>query len=234
MKHYMIGLAAALAVSTAGAAGAAEVSGANVGVSYSGLTGSANDATKLTANGSMEVAFSPAFSVQGDMAYNHFGDTGWDGSMFGLHGIYHPMMGTSLGAFVGRDRVDGSNLNFYGLEAGREMGLMNVQGYIWHTNSGDDGTAVGLSGDYALNNQFAVGGRLDVFNGPFSADFNRVGVTGTYKMTSGYSVYGEVGRVDAENADAEGYLGVGVRATFGPGTGTSFAQRGLLDMLPGL
>jgi hypothetical protein len=236
MKQWIFGAVAALAASTAltaPIAQAAEVSGAQVGVSYSNLTGSASDANKLSAFGSLEVAFSPAFSVQGDMALNRFGGTNWDGGMFALHGVYHPMQGTALGAFVGRDRLNSQNVDFYGLEASQKLNMIDLEGYVWHTESGSDGTALGLSGSYPLNDRFSLGGRLDAFNGR-GDDYNRIGVTADYKLASSYSVYGEVGRVDAQGADAKGYIGLGLRATFGAGQGTSFSQRGLQDLLPGL
>ncbi|KEO60673.1 porin [Thioclava indica] len=233
MKQWIFGAVAALAASTALTAQAAEVSGAQVGVSYSNLTGSASDADKLSAFGSLEVAFSSAFSVQGDMALNRFGGVDWNGGMFALHGVYHPMQGTAVGAFVGRDRLNSQNVDFYGLEASQKLNIIDLEGYLWHTETGTDGTALGLSGSYALNDRFSLGGRLDAFNGR-GDDYNRIGVTADYKLASSYSVYGEIGRVDAQDADAEGYIGLGVRATFGAGQGTTFSQRGLQDLLPGL
>ena len=233
MKQWIFGAVAALAASTALTAQAAEVSGAQVGVSYSNLTGSASDADKLSAFGSLEVAFSSAFSVQGDMALNRFGGVDWNGGMFALHGVYHPMQGTAVGAFVGRDRLNSQNVDFYGLEASQKLNMIDLEGYLWHTETRTDGTVLGLSGSYALNDRFSLGGRLDAFNGR-GDDYNRIGVTADYKLASSYSVYGEIGRVDAQGSDAEGYIGLGVRATFGAGQGTTFSQRGLQDLLPGL
>lgn len=236
MKHLVkIAITAALVCSWAAPSLAAEISGAEVGVDFS-RTGEANDnIQQLGLWGSLNVGFSPKFSIQGDMAlYNERlseeGDEDFDFDIhtFELHGIYHLIPGTSLGGFVGISRPEhGTNQNYYGLEFGRKIYQISYEIYGWRSNNEDKFTAFGVQTAYALNERLSLGNRFELYNPDQGPDRNRIGVTVDYKLAPGYSLYGELGRLH-ENSDSDVNVKLGIRAYFG--SGATFSQHGLTSL----
>lgn len=216
------------------AAHAFEVTGGEVSLGYSGLTDSAlNDATRTTLGGSLEFGISHEFSVQGDLSVSKFGLTHIDSRSLGLHAIYHASEDTSVGGFLGRDRIEGSNLDFFGVEIGHQMGQFGAEGYISHAEiEGVSGTVLGLEGNYAVNDYATVGMRYDNINVD-GLDASRLSLTGEIGATPGLAITGEIGNADLEGLGSEMFAGIGVRINFGAKRGATFRDRSVANLLPG-
>lgn len=217
----------------------AEVSGAELSLGYSGLAdGGARDIHKMTLGAGLEFALSPAFSVQGDLAKSWYGETDGSGQSYALHGIYHAPSGFAVGGFAGHDKVAGEGVDFYGLEAGGTFGMVDAEGALtWLDGAGSDGFGVTLKGDYALSDQFALGGKFATVSAD-DGDAWRLSGTGAYQILPGLQAEGELGLYDGDGMNTETFVGFGIRATFGGDavtrSGTTFGKRGLQDFLPGL
>jgi hypothetical protein len=120
---------------------AAEVTGGQVALSYSAFTnkGSVNH-TSL--EGGANYSFGQNFSIQGDLGFHGFGTTNEDGSTVTLHGIYNLNDTTSLGAYVGHEPFSGGNINVYGIEAGKDLGRIDIEGYIGGMGDSTDSLTV--------------------------------------------------------------------------------------------
>lgn len=233
-KMSTFAAAAVLALAAPLAAQAGEVSAANIGFNYSTLAdGNARQYNKATLGGSMSIAFSPAFSMQGDASFSHLGSTDWNPGTAMVHAIWTPNDTFALGGFTGVERMDGSNITSYGVEAGQNYGAFNYEGYLYRLDGdGENGTGLGLRGMTAFGGNLAVGGRVDLLN--TDTNLRRYGVLADYSFAPGYSVTGELGYVDVEHADAESYVSFGIRADFGARGGQRFSTHSLTDLLPGL
>lgn len=212
-----------------------EVTGGEVSLGYSGLTGSSvNDVTKTAMGGSLEFGIAPGFSVQGDLGLSKFGRTDSDSHSMGLHAIYHVNEATSVGGFLGRDRIDGTNLDFFGVEIGHQIGQFGAEGYIGHAEiAGGSGTVLGMEGNYALGDTATVGLRYDNID-LGNLDTSRLSLTGEIGVLPGLSLTGEIGSADVAGFDSEMFAGIGVRVNFGDRRGTTFRDRSVMNLLPGL
>ncbi len=215
--------------------GMAEVVNAEVGFDYGAFVGNdLSGVNKSELSGSMEYAFSPQFSVQGDMALRLLDDTDLDSHAFTLHGGYHLNDATAVGLFVGRDWVENGSVDFYGAEAAGQYGLISYDGALTHVDGdGADANALTLSGAYALNDQFDLGGRFGYMDIE-DTDITQLGVTAAYDLSPGLKMTGEVGVMEFDGKTSESYIGVGIKATFGQQGGTTFDRRGFVDFFPGL
>lgn len=233
-----LGLALA-ALSMMSVAAQAEVSGAELSLGYSGLAdGGARDLNKMSMGAGLEFALSPQVSVQGDLAKAWYGEAEGSGYGYALHGIYHLPSGAALGGFAGHDKVADEGVDFYGLEAGGDFGMITAEGALtWLDGAGSDGFGVTLRGDYALGEQLAVGGKFASIAAD-DGDAWRLSGTGAYQILPGLQAQGEVGLYDGDDMNTETFVGFGLRATFGGASGlhsgTTFGKRGLQDFLPGL
>ena len=219
----------------ASAAQAFEVTGGSLTLGYSSFFGSsdATDVSKLSFGNSMEFALTPEIAIQGDFSYTKLDATGIDSSNFGLHGIYHLTPDTALGAYVGRDRVEGRNLNYFGVEVAHQFGMIGTEAFVSiGKDGGAEGTVIGLKGDYALNDAASIGARFDHIN-VSGADANKFAVTGEVAALPGLNLTGEIGRAKLEGFGSEPYLGLGVKVNFGEKRGTTFDNRSIIDLLPG-
>ncbi|WP_103333726.1 hypothetical protein [Pseudotabrizicola formosa] len=233
MKHSLSLALAGLFCATG--AQAFEVTGGSLSLGYSSFVGSseATDVSKLSLGSSMEFALSHQFALQGDFALTQLDASNTDNLNFGLHAIVHANESTSVGAYVGRDRFEGQNLNYFGFEVGHQAGLIDAEGYVtFAKDGGTDGTVIGIKGDYALTGTAMVGARLDNLNIE-GADTTRFGLTGAVDALPGVTVTGELGRARIEGLGSEPYVSVGVKVTFGEKRGTSFERRSIIDLLPG-
>ena len=212
-----------------------EVTGGSVSLGYSSLTDSdLNDINKTSLGGSLEFGIAREFSVQADLSLAKFGLTDIDSRSLGLHAIYHASENTSLGGFLGRDRIEDVNLDFIGVEAGHQMGRFGVEGYLGHAEAeGIDGTVLGLQGDYTLGEYSSVGMRYDNINVE-GYDASRVSLTGEFGASPGFAITGEIGNADIESVGSEMFAGVGVRINFGAKRGATFRDRSVANLLPGL
>lgn len=233
MKHSLILALAGLSCATA--AQAFEVTGGSLSLGYSSFVGGsdATDVNKLSLGSSMELGLSHQFALQGDFSLTQFDATNTDNLNFGLHAIVHANESTSVGAYVGRDRFEGQNLNYFGFEVGHQAGMIDTQGYVtFAKDGGSDGTVIGVKGDYAFTDTAMIGARFDNLNVD-GADASRLSVTGEMEALPGVTLTGELGRARVESLGSETFVGVGVKVNFGEKRGTTFDRRSILDLLPG-
>lgn len=212
----------------------AEVTGAEVGLHYSGLVASGKrDINKSTLGGALEYAVSPQFSVQGDLAQRYYGAGSWKGNTGTAHAIYHADNGMALGAFLGRDWIRGKDSNIYGVEGVQSFGDVRVEGFGGYISGAEEnkGATYGLSAAYALNEAWDVGGKFAMVDN--DADIKRLSATATYAFPAGYSIDAEVGYSDQANEKKEAFVGLGLRATFGGNNGVTFGGRGLQEIYAG-
>lgn len=228
MRKFLI---AALGAALLPAAAGAEITGAEVGGQYSTLAdGKARDTNNSTLGGSIEFGFGQ-FAAQVDLKQRYYGLADWDGTTFGLHGIYNLGAG-SVGVFVGKDWIHHDTVENYGLEYASSFGAIKYDGSLaWLDGENDSGYAVTLDGDYGLNDRFSLGGKFATVQA--DADLTRLGATAKYEVTPGLIGDAELGVASLENSDNEVYLTLGLKAVFGAGQGVTFGTRGLQEILPG-
>ncbi|MFT3689185.1 hypothetical protein [Paenirhodobacter sp.] len=229
MRTFLIAaLGAALLPSIAGA----EIIGAEVGGEHSTLAdGKARDIHKSTLGGSIEFGFGQ-FAAQFDLKQRYYGLADWDGTTFGMHGIYR-LGSSSVGLFVGKDWIHHDRVENYGLEFASQLGQINYQASAaWLDGRHDNGYALTLDGDYALNDQFGLGAKFATVQA--DADLTRLGATARYEFTPGLIGSAELGLASLEDSDNEVFLTLGLKAVFGAGHGVTFGTRGLQEILPGL
>ncbi|MBD3804847.1 MAG: hypothetical protein IE919_16620 [Thioclava sp.] len=231
--------AAALVALAPHASSAAELVGGSVTLSYSDLVN--NDyysaLAKRAVSGSAEVSFGPAFSVQGDLAYVNFNgghNFELDSNNVGLHAIYRPASATALGAFWGRDTINGSGSNYYGIEVGHSVGAFWGEAYFTRVDQmNTTGDLYGVSGRYTLNDRISFNAALDVFNVSYM-NTNRASIGLDYSVTDALTLSGTIGHFDQGYAGPSDFISVGATFTFGPNKRATFKQRDLLNYLPGL
>lgn len=219
----------------ASAAQAFEVTGGSLSLGYSSFVGSSNatDVNKLSFGSAMEFAITPEIAVQGEFSHSKFDASGLDTSNVGLHGIYHLNHTTSLGAFIGRDRIDRRNLNYYGVEVAHQLGAFDTEAFVTIAKDGGrDGTVFGIKGDYALTDTATIGARFDHLNVK-GADASKFALTGEVAALPGLNLTGEVGRGKIKGFGSDPYVGLGVKVNFGDKQGTTFGSRSVLNLLPG-
>ena len=155
----------------------------------------------------------------------------------GLHGLYHVSDATSFGLFVGQEELDGETLDFYGLEFGHEMAQFEVEGYLSQVDAeGEDANGLGLMGRFAVTPQVGLSAsadRLDLDG----LDLTRWGLMVDYAPVDNFSLYAEIGTLDASisgASDSETFIGLGAKISFGAARGATFGDRGVFKYLPGL
>ncbi|PPB80847.1 hypothetical protein LV82_01580 [Albidovulum inexpectatum] len=218
----------------AGAAWSAEVTGGEFRLNYSTFTGSPMDQLDATSiSGAIEVGIARQFAVQGDAGLVNFGYSGADSSWFTLHGIHHVNESTSLGAFVGREELEGEGSTYYGIEIGQEFGQLKGEAYLaTFEESGEDSTLFGMGADYAVNDSFSFGlshDRLDIAG----EAAHRTALRGAYAMGNA-SVTAEIGSRQINGIGSETFVGIRFKTTFGAARGATFDRRSLTSLIPGL
>ncbi|OOY31540.1 porin [Thioclava sp. F36-6] len=211
---------------------AAEITGGTVGIGFSQFTDD-GDLDKTSATGSLEVGFNRQFSLQGDLAFASFGASDTDANNVALHAIYHAGPATSFGAFAGHDHAEGAGLDYYGLEAGHSYGQFGGEAYVSHAKEdGVSGNLFGLSGRYAVNDAFGVTAGYDHIDVE-SFDANRTQIGVDYKLGN-VTLSGDFGHADGDDLGSSNYVSVGATFAFGPQRRTTFKQRDLIRVIPGL
>ncbi|MDO8882552.1 MAG: hypothetical protein U0934_12820 [Pseudotabrizicola sp.] len=233
MKHT---LSLALAgLFCASAVQAFEVTGGSLSLGYSSFIGSspATDVNKLSLGSSMEFGLSQQFSVQGDFALTKFNATNLDNTNFGLHAIFHVNESTSVGAFIGRDRIEHENLNYFGVEVGHQAGAFGTEAFLTIAkDGGSNGTVIGVKGEYSLTDSAMLGARFDLLNVD-GADAAKFAIIGEVAALPGLNLTGELGQARIDGIGSEAYVGVGVKVNFGAKRGATFDRRSIIDLLPG-
>ncbi len=218
----------------ASSAGAVEVIGGSAKLSYSAFT----DRTRLDRiglEGSMQIAFSDIFSAQFDLGHNRAGFLDTDATNFGAHAIYHLDAYNSFGAFVTRERLNDQDYNYFGLEFGVDSGSLKYEGYIAHIDADDNNSsAFGVSARYVLDNGFGLTGSYDKLK---DFDASRTGLKIDRDVSQNVNLFVEIGagKIDVFGvSDSSAFVGLGGKITFGPQGGTTFEQRGIAKLIPGL
>jgi hypothetical protein len=219
------------------AAQAVEVTGGSVGLSYSAFTEDIS-VSKIAIDGAVELGFNRNFSAQIDLAYNDFNLTGLNTTTLGVHGIYHLNDTTSFGAFyANEDANGGGDLDIYGIEAGHDTGLFEVEGYLARINGGGvDGDMLGVSGRYEMVNALGVSGSFDRVSGN-GADFSKLAVQLDRDFSPSVNLFAEVGTAKVNGGGLTGnepFVGLGGKFVFGAQRGATFEQRGFTRIFPGL
>lgn len=229
-----------LTVAFAQAGTAAELVGGYIDVGYSAFTSQSN-LSKRSLTGSGEVAFTRTFGLQADLGLHDLNAVNELGTNVTLHGNFHVGDFTSLGVFAGRDSLNNQGVNFYGVEAGHEMGRVELEGYASVAdaagNNGSNGTIAGLQVRGNINESWRVKANVDYVDARNGVDATRYSVGADYNFGQGGTIYAEAGGYDA-NAGAvganEAFVGIGLRYNLGTKRGTTFGRRGFLNTLPGL
>lgn len=231
---YLTAFAAAIALASPLQA---EVTGGSIGLSHSAFTDD-KSVSKTSLDGSVEYRFNQQFSMQGDLSLNEFNESNISLRNLTLHGIYHLSPSTSLGAFVGIDRISGESANLYGLEFGSDMGRTDLEGYVAIGEEEDvDATLLGLSGRYAYTDAVGFGASLDYGDIDGVVDFTRFGVSADYNVTETVNLSAELGEFDINAGGfggSETYIKLGATVKFGAKRGTTFERRSLTSLFPGL
>ncbi len=234
MKYHILTTAFAVTLS-AGMATAQEFKG-DITLGYSAFWDDMS-VNRLSGEAAFEFGLSDRASVQLDLGLYGFGATNFDGTNFVLHGIFDVNPQASAGLFLGIDDVNGSSVDFYGLEYGQSFGTGGVEAYLARgEDAGVTGTLIGVEGKFALSDQFGLGVKIDNadFNGVL--DVTRFGVKGIYALGQGSSVFAEVGSLRADGfglSGSEAFVGLGLSIEMG-GEESTFGRRGLLALIPGL
>jgi hypothetical protein len=233
-KTMLAALGAALFC--AQSAGAVEVTGGSIGLSYSAFTAN-SDVNRLGIEGAVEFAFNRNISMQADIGHQSFGATGVDSTTLGLHGIFHLDDQTSFGAFYVNENADLGDVDTFGLEAGYEVGQFEAEGYLSSADDGVDTFAIyGVSGRYEMPNTLGVTGAYDRADDD-SAELSRLSIKLDRDVSPAVNLFVEVGTARTTSAgvsDTNTFVGIGGKYVFGAERGATFEQRGFLRLLPGL
>jgi len=218
------------------AAIAGELTGASIGIDYSTFNNTdAGRLDKKTISGSVEYGFDQSFAVQGDLAYAKARSFDADGYSLALHGVYHANENASFGVFAGRDDSNELNvgINFYGLEAGYEMGAFEGDIYLASGEQQDvNSTLMGIGATYNASQAASVGLSYDRAE-MVSLDAQRVQLEGEYRINQ-YALTAQVGHAKLDDITSDNYIGIGAKMNFGANRGATFDRRGIFEVWPGL
>ncbi|MDQ2067998.1 hypothetical protein Q9295_16610 [Xinfangfangia sp. CPCC 101601] len=212
-----------------------ELTGGSVGVGYSGYTSNLlKNVDKTTLDGQLELSFGDLVSVQADLGFANFGFDDGEGHNIALHGIYHLGFDTSAGLYLGRDKVGDDSATLTGLEIAHKMGPVGLEGYVTYANDSNfNGLVGGAEASYGISDSLDLGVRWDRANID-NFDLTRLSLVGEYDLPSGLALTGEIGSAKFNGAGSEPFFGIGAKMNFGSNGGTTFRDRSLLDLVPGL
>ncbi|WP_170329962.1 porin [Ruegeria arenilitoris] len=242
MKNVFIYCVLTASISTT-AAHAVEVTGGYLDLGYSTFTDS-DFGNAFNLNGSGELAFSRSFSTQLDLGGYRFQDADENVSSWTLHANLHTSVSASLGAYYGRDYVDGPDLEFYGIEACFDAGPAEVEAYLGRQQVVDfsdvDGTLFGIAVSTDVSDQWQFTLSYDLIDDLYGLlDYDLYTLGADYYVLDNTIIYGNLGVAHistpiASGSTNEAYVAVGVRMNLGNKRGTTFNRRGVVDKLPGL
>ena len=215
---------------------AVEITGGSLGLSYSAFTEDTS-VRRSGIEGSIEIGYNQSFSSQIDVTYHELNVTDQDATTFGLHTIYHVNDTTSLGIFYAIEDTPGGTFDFYGIEAGHEVGQLAFEGYLGRAEArAVDADVIGVSARYAFENTFGVTGAYDNID-LAGADLSKFSLRADRDVTADVNLYLEVGSARVNGAGLSGsepFVGLGGTYVFGAGRGATFDARGISRLLPGL
>ncbi|MCP1167207.1 hypothetical protein NHG85_01475 [Limimaricola sp. ASW11-118] len=195
-------------------------------------------------SGGLQFDIGLGFGAAVDLASYGFSGFGADGSNATLHALYDfgPFVmgldGAVVGAFVGRDDYEEGDAEIYGIEAAASVFGLRGEGYLAHHDGTRGGAAVaGLSARYEITPAIFAMGEIGFADADEEGALTRVALGGGYRIDGGPRLWGELGRIEAEDeafGGDETFLAIGAEIGFGALSGTSFGTRSLFDVVPGL
>jgi hypothetical protein len=215
---------------------AQEVTGGALAFSHSAFLDDTS-LSKTGIDGQVEVGFGRHVAFQVDLGFNRLNFVDETTSNLTLHSIYHVTEETSLGLFVGADRVAGQSLDFVGFEVGQEAASFDIEAYVGYgEDSGISGTIGGFSGRYAVSDSFGVGGAIE--HGDIGGlNVTRLALQGDYAVAPQLALTAEIGTLHGSGfggSGSEAFVGLGGKFTFGADGDATFGKRGLINLIPGL
>ncbi|OYW59951.1 MAG: hypothetical protein B7Z31_04970 [Rhodobacterales bacterium 12-65-15] len=188
--------------------------------------------------GSAEIGFGPAFSVQGDLAqWRYDGDSIESYNSYGLHLIYDVAPDTAVGGFYTREDWSGFVYTMIGFEARHTFGAngampLEVEAFYGRYNEEDDNfyslDAFSVDADLKIASGFSLNGGVTFTNNDEEGTQARIGAE--YALEQGP----RIGLTySSQNLDS-GYQDVlGLTLAFDLKGGTTFKQRKWVDVFPG-
>ena len=217
------------------AAYAVEITGGSVELSYSSFTED-SDVRRVGIEGSMEVGFNQNISAQVDLMQHRLNAGNEDVTTFGVHAIYHLDDATSFGAFYAIEDTSAGNFDFYGIEAGHEVGQFEFEGYLARADANAvDADVVGVSARFGFADDFGVTGAYDYID-LAGVDLSATTLRIDRDVAPNVNLFVEVGSARATAGGLSGsetFVGLGGSYTFGAERGATFDARGLARLLPG-
>ncbi len=234
MKSHLIAITGA-SLLCATSAQAIEITGGSVGLSYSAFTEDTS-VRRTGIEGSLEIGYNRNFSSQIDLTYHQLNASDEDVTTIGLHTIYHVNDATSLGIFYAIEDTSGGEFDFYGIEAGHEVGQLAIEGYLGQAEANAvDADVLGISARYAFANEIGVTGSYDNLD-IAGSDLSKVTLRVDRNVTPDVNVYLEVGSARVSGAGLSGsepFVGLGGTYVFGAERGATFDARGIARLFPG-
>jgi hypothetical protein len=179
--------------------------------------------------GGVEFSVAGAVGVGANLAYHGIRGFNRDGRNVTVHGLYDTGL-VQAGLFYGRDSIETVDGDMLGLEAATDFGGARVDGALGlYDLEGDSGQMLSARGSYDFG-----GVEGEAFFGRLTGDLDatRISLGGAYALNFGPSVFAELGRVGGDGGSGN-YISVGARIAIGPNRGTTFENRGVLEILPG-
>ncbi len=227
---------AALALLGAGAASAQGFAGAELSADILAFTEDL-DFGAVRYRGAVEVDVGAGFGIAADVSYQGWRALGTDGRNLTLRALYDGLGFATVGAFYGRDSLEGGTADSYGIEAAGVFGGFEAEGALGmlEGEGGDGGALLLAQGRYGFGGfggfgGLAATGRVGRLSGDLDA--TRLGLGAEYDLGFGPVAYGEVGRLSSDG-EGETYVMLGARVAIGPKAGTTFSSRGLFEVIPG-
>jgi hypothetical protein len=219
-----------------------EFSGARVGAEYSRFSSKQDDGAgtsvtvdRATIDSGLEFAITPRISAQIDIVHH---ETTFDSAQsYGLHAIYHLEDGAAFGGFLQREESGGSHVNGFGVEYARTMGAVDFELFAskFNGDAEDEATVFGGNGRYAMGGNFGL--ILDAARVDFGEDtkLTRIALGTDYQVNDSTTLYltGGSARLSRDlGSTSEGFVAIGAKINLG--RGTTFGNRSLLGLFPGL
>jgi len=213
------------------------LSGATVALEYTTYPDVDNE-TSTGFSGSAEFDIVNGFSVAADLSNTSFESIDENGTNVVVHAIYAINPDVSVGGFIGREAIDGEEIDNYGAEIAYKSGMTGLEAYL---GAGDvnsvDLTYVGISGSYGLGNGISVIGGYDRVGYDLGGDVtvSAIDIGGEFAFSGGAAFYVKAGQLSLDTPgpnDEENYFEIGASFSFGPMGGTTFSSRGLLENVP--
>ena len=144
---------------------------------------------------------------------------------------------TSLGVFYTLEDIEGEEADIFGLEAGYEVQQWQFEGYIANVDTDlGDATLGGIKARYEMQEGFGLTGSYERSDDD-TGDLSRFAIRLDRDVSVNTNLFLEVGSAKAEAGGvkiSEPFVGLGGEIAFGADRGTTFEQRGLTRLIPGL